>query len=172
VAVPTKMKDRHLAGRPLIFKTAEELEEKIDEYFRLCDEGRVKTVITKDGKDKHVKCPRPYTLSGLAVHLGVDRTTLVNYSNRDEFFNTIRRARQRCENYAEEQLFEGNDRGAKFSLINNYRNWSDKQEVQHTGKDGGPIRTLNLSALSDVELETLQKLLTKSTESIESQKQE
>lgn len=121
-------------GRPLKFKSAEELQKKIDEYFAWCDE-REKTVFLKSGEMVKEPWPRPHTISGLANFLDVDRTTIVNYGHKDEFFNTIARARRKCEAWTEEQLFEGNDRGAKFVLINNYDGWKDKNEtdLNHSG---------------------------------------
>ena len=49
-------------GRPLKYKTAEELDKAIEQYYADCQ-----------------KQMRPYTMSGLAVALGIDRKTLLNY---------------------------------------------------------------------------------------------
>src|SRR3989338_768070 len=106
-------------GRPLKFKTSEALERAISEYFDGCE---------KSGK--------PLTMSGLAVGLGVNRQTLLNYSKDEEFFGTIKRAKALCERYAEEFLFSGKHvAGAIFNLKNNY-SWKDKNEadVSITGK--------------------------------------
>ena len=46
--------------------------------------------------------------------------------------------------------------------------WRDSRNIEHTGKDGGAIQTeakLNLSNLSDKELEALENIISKSTES-------
>jgi hypothetical protein len=47
-------------------------------------------------------------------------------------------AKQRCEEYAESQLYGPYANGAKFNLINNYRSkhqdWAERQEVDHTTK--------------------------------------
>jgi len=53
-------------GRPLKFKSPEEMQTYIDAYFKLCDK-------------KHV----PYTITGLAMALNTDRATLCNYEERD-----------------------------------------------------------------------------------------
>jgi hypothetical protein len=109
-------------GRPLLFKTVEELEKKIDAYFTECE---VKN--------------RPYTISGLAYSLDIDRKTVLNYSNREEFFPTISRAKQRCEVYASECLFTNKSvNGVIFNMTNNY-DYTSKKEVTmdltaHTGK--------------------------------------
>src|SRR5688572_15029963 len=88
---------------------------------------------------------RPYTMSGLARALGLSRQALLEYSERDEFGDSIAAAKQRCEEYAESQLFGPYANGAKFNLINNYRgkhqDWAEKSEVDHTTK-GKPMPLL------------------------------
>lgn len=60
----------------------------------------------------------------------MSRQSLLNYSGKEEFFDTIMRAKRKCEVYAEEQLFDKNGvNGAKFSLANNFEGWKEKQEV-------------------------------------------
>jgi hypothetical protein len=125
------IKPKHPGGRPLLFKTPEELEERIEEYFDRCDRRKAYQT-TKAGDVVEVPAPRPYTISGLAEALGMTRQTLLNYEDRDQFFDAIARARAKCGTYAEEQLFEGNDRGAKFALMNNY-GWVESQQLDiHT----------------------------------------
>ena len=126
-------------GRPLAFNSVQELEDKIQAYFDYCD-SRTATKVTKQGDLVTIPWPRPYTISGMAVFLDCDRRTLINYSHKEEYFPTIARARSKCENWAEEQLFDGNDRGAKFSLINNYSDWKDKQEVEINPDQDGVIK--------------------------------
>jgi hypothetical protein len=138
----SEAKMKHPGGRPLKFKTVEELQQKIDAYFAWCDE-RKRIVITKSGDRVEEPFPRPHTISGLAVWLDCDRKTIVNYGHQEEFFPTIARARRKCEAWTESQLFEGNDRGAKFSLTNNYE-WRDKTETELTGANGGAIE-INVS---------------------------
>ena len=77
---------------------------------------------------------RPYTISGLADALDMSRQSLLNYSKKEEFFDTITRAKRKCEVYAEEQLFDkSGGNGAKFSLANNFESWKEKQEIEHSG---------------------------------------
>ena len=101
-------------GRPMKFKSNEELKEKIDKYFADCDEK---------GK--------PYTVSGLAVALGTTRRTLLDYEEKDEFFHTIKNAKAKIEAYNEEMLYNKNipTTGVIFNLKNNY-GWKDKQEIE------------------------------------------
>lgn len=103
-------------GRPKAFKSVEEVEEKINAYFNYCEE-----------KEK------PYTMSGLAYYLEVSRQTLVNYSNKDEYFDTIKKARDRVQMQLEENALsnKANPTFTIFNLKNNF-DWKDKMEVEKT----------------------------------------
>lgn len=130
-------------GRPLKFKSAKELQKKIDAYFESCYEERWEQIIGQDEKmtwvpiyDRHGEIikdqVKPFTISGLAVFLETSRQTLLNYEENEEFFDTVTRAKAKIENYAEEQLFDKNARninGIQFNLNNNYKRWTNKQEV-------------------------------------------
>jgi len=97
----------------LKFKTEEELKDAINKYFQKCDE-----------KEK------PYTMSGLALSLGIDRTTLINYGKRDLFSTLIKNAKAKVEEQLEESLYRlGNNSGVIFNLKNNY-GWRDTVEVK------------------------------------------
>jgi hypothetical protein len=98
-------------GRPLLYTNVEDLQRDIDDYFNICEEEN-----------------RPYTMSGLALHLGMSRQSLVNYGNKDDFFDTVKQARQKVENYLEEHLYGSSVTGVIFNLKNNF-GWKDKQEV-------------------------------------------
>lgn len=130
------MKEKHAGGRPPKYTKAEEIQEKIDKYFNSCYRPITRIV---DGKCVGVKDYegnilkeqyRPFTITGLADALDMSRQSLLNYSKEDEFFDTITRAKRKCELYAEERLYdkEGN-KGAIFSLSNNFTNWKEKQNI-------------------------------------------
>lgn len=119
-------------GRPPMYETKEEIEEKIDNYFRECegipffdDDG--KPWRTDKGHIVYEKPPKPPTVTGLALALGfASRQALLNYQGREEFNDTITRAKTRIEEYAERRLFDRDGvNGAKFSLINNFKGWSE-----------------------------------------------
>lgn len=113
-------------GRPLEFDTKEELDEAIKGYF-----DSITVTETTEGGQTYTKYVRPPTVTGLAYYLGVTRQTLLNYQNKDEFFDTVKRAKTRIEMYAEEELYrnKGSVQGVKFNLTNNFEGWSDKQKL-------------------------------------------
>ena len=106
-------KEHQGAGRPPKFKTKEEMQEKIDKYFGECK------------KEK-----RPITFTGLAYSIGLSRQGLLEYKAKDEFSDTVKKAREYVEMTLEERLIgtSGIATGIIFNLKNNY-NWKDKQEV-------------------------------------------
>lgn len=106
-------------GRPLRFPDVEALEHAIETYFAV-----------------HKETGELVTMSGLAVHLGVDRKTLVNYTLKDDFLPTIARARAKVEAAHERYAFDKDKaRGAIFSLQNNF-GWSEKQDRHMSGSVG------------------------------------
>ena len=103
-------------GRPKAFKSVKEVEEKINAYFNYCEE-----------KEK------PYTMSGLAYYLGIDRKTLLNYSKNEEYFHTIKKARDKVQMQLEECLYRlVNNSGVIFNLKNNF-DWKDK--IEHSSSE-------------------------------------
>lgn len=139
---------KHPGGRPLKFQTVEELDRAIQNYFAEQDPHETKTLVEtgRDSKGNLLYDTRnvlteqkPYTMSGLARALDISRQTLLDYSNKDEFLDSIRAAKLRCEEYAESQLYGPFANGAKFNLVNNYSGkyqpWADKHSVDHTTKD-------------------------------------
>lgn len=112
-------------GRPLKFKTPEELEAKIEAYYKWAEENK-----------KHI------TVTGLAWYLGTNRQTLLDYQNsngelyknvpeetKQAFSDAIKMAKARIEMEYEETLYNRNSAvGGIFVLKNNF-NYVDKQEV-------------------------------------------
>lgn len=101
-------------GRPLKYKSVEEMEAAIENYFLECEEK---------GK--------PLTVSGLAYALGTNRQTLINYEEKDAFVDTIKKAKAKIELFNEEMLYnkDVSTTGVIFNLKNNY-GWKDKQEIE------------------------------------------
>ena len=95
----------------------------------------------KETKEYVLEQVRPYTISGLAAHLETDRKTILNYSKREKFFPTIKKAQVICEAYAEERLFMGRSpAGAIFNLKNNYQDWRDKLETDNKHNHKGDLK--------------------------------
>jgi hypothetical protein len=101
-------------GRPPKYNSKEEIQVLADKYFEECEEKS-----------------KPLTITGLALALGFNsRQALLNYQNKQEFNDTIVRAKAKVEQYAEERLFDKEGaNGAKFSLANNFDGWRERQQV-------------------------------------------
>jgi len=107
-------------GRPAIYKTPEELYNKIMEYFQWAED---------DNKGK-------ITITGLTLYLGFEsRKSLSDYEDKPEFSTLIKRARLAVESYYEEKLSNMTYGGAIFALKNlGAEYWKDKteQDVKNT----------------------------------------
>ena len=122
-------------GRPPKYKNVEEIEDKIEQYFAICEgepllDNEGKPVVNKYGYPCWIKPPKPPTVTGLALALGfTTRLSLLNYQDKKEFMNTITRAKTKIEEYAESRLFDRDgSNGAQFSLRNNFKGWNGEQE--------------------------------------------
>jgi len=119
------------AGKPMKWNSPEELQEKIDEFFKECDEKK-----------------KPYTITGLCLMLDTTRQTLMNYQDcfeiewlkredddtRRKYVDAIKRAKAKCENYAEIQLLDPNCKKSPIGSIFALKNygWQDKREIIQT----------------------------------------
>jgi hypothetical protein len=119
-------------GRPLKFNSREELKEKIEAYF----------LSLKNDKGEYI---RPPTVTGLAVALDTNRETLCNYEDKEDYFDTIKEAKSRCEAWVEENALLGkaNATFSIFNLKNNY-GWKDKMEQELSNPDGNLKATINI----------------------------
>lgn len=120
-----------IMGRPKLYNSVEELEKDINNYFKMCD-----------------KREKPYTMSGLALALDMSRQSLINYSKDEEFFDTIKKAKQRVETQLEENaLFnKANPTFTIFNLKNNF-NWKDKQEHEISNNEEINNQLINIANL-------------------------
>ena len=122
-------------GRPLLFKTVEDLQLAVDAYFV---KGNAEDNIdfgeawVELGDSEYQFMP---TMSGLALALGVDRKTITNYANKQEFFPTIKKARNIVEQTLERRLYLNNPAGTIFNLKNNF-GWADKSEINIESPNG------------------------------------
>lgn len=95
-------------GRPMKFKSVEEIQPLIDKYF-------------EDTPDERL------TITGLALALKTSRETLMNYEGKDEFFDTIKDAKDKIQESYEISLRKRGNAGDIFALKN--FGWKDKQET-------------------------------------------
>lgn len=124
-------------ARPLKFESVADLDNSIIVYFNDCMEKK-----------------RPLTVTGLALALDTTRETLLDYQEKDEYSDTIKRAKLTIQNYVEEYLFVGkNVAGAIFNLVNNY-GWTNKSQTDVT-TGGEKIIPYNLIHYGDSEKPTI-----------------
>jgi len=151
----SKEKLKHAGGRPRKFETVEEMHTAIGEYFEKCDARMVKVVVNQGNKKvlANVPKPEPYTIQGLAVFLDLTTEGLREYEMREEFSATIKRAKAVIEADKVLHMLDGDGYGAGyiFDLKNNF-GWTDRQTIEHTGKDGGPIEHEDLSGMTNEQL--------------------
>ncbi len=118
------------------------MQEAVDAYFTDCEGRPLKdesgeVVLNKNGSPVIVGA-HPPTVTGLALWLGFKtRQSLLNYQHRSDRFNDILTvAKSKCEEYAERRLFDRDGvNGAKFSLANNFKGWSEKPENNSDSKE-------------------------------------
>lgn len=102
-------------GRPVLYESPEGFKSAADLYFAEC--------LTDD---------RVPTVNGLALALGFNsRQSLLNYAEKPQFLDVVKRVRARLEMAWEERLGESACTGAIFWLKN--QGWTDKTEVAHSG---------------------------------------
>lgn len=138
-------------GRPPKFQDPKELEEAIGKYFMDCDKNK-----------------EPYTVTGLALVLGITPRKLREYKDctedinilkqldssvKKELSDIVKRAYLFCENYAERKLIDSGCNKSPAGYIFALKNfgWQDKQEIVQT--------TNNKADLSGLTTEQIQELL-------------
>lgn len=115
------------------YTSAAALSAAVDAYFEDC-KGKVLTDNNGEAVTDKYGAPiiigaHPPTVTGLALALGFKtRQSLLDYQGKSAAFNDIITvAKSRCEEYAESRLYDRDGvNGAKFSLTNNFKGWTDK----------------------------------------------
>jgi len=105
-------------GRPLKFKSAEEMASVFDAYFDSTPQNK-------------------YTVTGLVLASDMSKQLFADYGKREEFSEVIAKARLRVENSYELSLREHGRSGDIFALKN--FGWTDKQNIEHTSVDDSPV---------------------------------
>ena len=120
-------------GRPKAYSEVKEMKEKIDKYFEECNKNH-----------------EPYTITGLCIALDICRDTLSEYMKKEEFSDTIKKAKLKVENYLEKHLItDSSTTGIIFNLKNNF-GWSDKQQIKHSGNINNPFEGLSTEELRKI----------------------
>lgn len=115
---------KHAGGRPLKFKTPDEIQDKWDEY--------IESIAGKD-------TPR---ILAFCVYAGINKDTFQEYKNKEGFSVPIKGMLDTCEAALEAMLHDNNRRniiGPIFALKNNF-NWKDKQEIDANLTGGVTIK--------------------------------
>jgi hypothetical protein len=109
---------KHPGGRPPIYTRSEDLEAKIEEYKHNCK-------LTDETP----------TLTGMILHIGFNsKDTFYEYGKKEEFSESIKKARLWIESLYERDLREKGHSGTIFGLKN--MGWKDKIETEHSGSIG------------------------------------
>lgn len=91
-------------------------------------------VVVQKVIDQYFSNQKQPTMAGLAEALDISRSTLYNYAEKDEFLDTIRKARQKIELLYENLLiYGGAPTGVIFALKNT--GWKDRTDVTTNDKD-------------------------------------
>lgn len=126
-----------ITGRPLKFKSADDLQKKVDEFFLLVKKGEESPSVI-----------------ALAVHLDVDKKTLINYQNPpdpdspnietlNKFKVIIDRAKEKVECLFTQEAYRGNIPPNIFIFTaKNHYDYQDKQELNHGGQIDNPLKMI------------------------------
>ena len=141
-------------GRPPKWKSTEAMQEVIDAYFEDCQGhplvGEDRRVVMDKRGVPIIAGAHPPTVTGLARALGLtSRRALMNYQKKKEFADTIARAKTRCEEYAEERLYDKDgQRGAIFLLKCGFR-WNKDGKDSEASDNSADCGVVELPAVMD-----------------------
>lgn len=113
-------------AKTMRYETPEALQEAVNSYFNKCfgtGYYKGKVILDANGRPATVQT-EPFTVSGLARHLGIDRSTLLDYDSLSraglippEYAEIILDAKLRIQEYAEKRLYDRDGQGgARFVL--------------------------------------------------------
>lgn len=121
------------------YESPEEMQKKIDEYFKKCEgtlllDHNEDPIINKWGEPVYVD-RKPPTITGLALALGFKtRLSLQDYADKKAFEDIILVAKSRVELFNEEQLYTRDGaKGAMFNLQRNFRGWKEDKADDNKG---------------------------------------
>ena len=124
-------KGRDTMNKTKIPKNSKELEKRINKYFksRLAVQYGKNGEVLVDEKGKPLKKQElPYTLTGLALSLGLDSREALFEFKDEKMQKLVRMAIMKIEEYAEEKLFcKEAFSGVKLFLSVNFDRWQDRE---------------------------------------------
>lgn len=122
------------------YQYPEDLKKAIEGYFKSCV-GKIYTkngteIIDRDTGKPVMDIVKPYTVAGLARHLGLSTNALCDYEKNarigkapPEFAHIIAEAKQRIEEFAEGKMYDRDGaKGAEFILRARF-NWKSQSEL-------------------------------------------
>jgi hypothetical protein len=136
---------------PKMFEAAVDLRAAVTEYFDWNDANPLMSaeLVKFEGKASLAELPkmRAMTLQGLFMFLGINPKTWWDWrQNRDDLADVIQ--------WAEAVIYRQKFEGAAADMLNQAiiareLGLVDKQATEHTGKDGGPIQTEEVTRSAD-----------------------
>lgn len=134
-------------GRPLAYPTPEALQAAVDSYFEECKHNVIVKQVVSKGEIVRVETPEPFSMAGLASHLGVSRQTLLAYDGnngeRADYLDIISRARLKIErsNIALSLVGCYDSRIANLNLASNFGYFTKQDVDANLGSDPNrPLR--------------------------------
>ena len=161
--------EKDVGGRPPKYATVEELAPRINRYFNSISYDEVVSneegvpALDRDGEQiTKVVYVSPPSILGMCLFIGLSRETLLEYTNRAGFSDTIKEAKAKVEQYLGDQLSRTTQvAGIIFNLKNNF-GWKDVQIVEQTGPNGGPLLIQAVNAYSDDDLKAMEEIMARS----------
>ena len=126
VLVKNKRTKRKKKGAPALFKTAKELQDKIDQYFN--DAGEA----TQDPDLPPTNHRKIFTITGLAYFLGFEsRQSFYDYGEREAFCDIINAARKRIDPNPNKRLFNYQ---VKYDRLNPSKRITERRQLDNSYK--------------------------------------
>lgn len=120
------------------WKTPEELQAAVDDYFQWVEDNPLEVEESSVGKQVTIRRHRPCTIEGLATHLDVHRATIYNYGDREgyeAYFDIITRAKQKIVNsHIEHGLANIYNAPMTKFILTNTSDYRDRVEQSNDGE--------------------------------------
>lgn len=136
------------AGRPSSYRP--EYADRLREYFNI-EAGKDIAYETASGEEKVARAAADFpTFAGFCCEIGIHRDTLHEWIKKhEEFSDAYKEAKEHQERILVQNGLKGGYH-ANFAIFTakNVIGWRDKQDIEHTGKDGKDL----IPEVSDTEL--------------------